>query len=865
MSDKGCENEGSQSAKSATPTSPPPPPNPSADPKLAAQARTPPPLDAAPAASSQDIFKLPPIAALKLLCTGIEKLVRVTGDIPPTPPPKSPTMPNMRDMQREKAAIVRSHSEKNLLRLQEQAAAEARRKEEQQKQGEQHEQPRPPSGSFESNHPPAAQPIDGVRLRNPFPSPPRLTTAKPEPYLVIGANSQPLNLQHSAITRKFYSKAPPPISVEDYLLRMHRFCPMSTAVYLATSYYIHRLAVEERAIPVTRRNCHRLLLGSLRVAMKALEDLTYPHAKMARVGGVSNIELARLEISFCFLTGFELVVGEETLRKHWETLKEMQGPKLPTLLLDPRRERATPPLPSSNSPTISIINTTTNTTITIAIAKRRFATATRTPTTKSPSTSHPAAATITTTTTNAAMASIDVETILKGKYPAKAHAKRVVEYIRTKVPDATGVLYVEGQTEKMIEDCDEPVPFRQRRAFMYLTGVDLADCSLIYDMATDQSTLFIPPIDPESVIWSGLPLSPQEALEKYDVDAVLPSTELNPTLARLGSSSPDSTIYAIADRVADSVTFLEFTNKNFTVLSEAIDECRVIKDDYEVALIKKANQISGAAHRAVFENARKVKNEYELEGVFIGTCFSQGAKNQAYPSIVASGQAAATLHYVHNDQDLAGKDLLLLDAGAEWRTYAADITRTFPVSGRFTEQSRAIYEIVLEMQTKCIAMLKADVPWEEVHLLAHRTLIDGLLSLGILKGDRKEILESRTSVAFLPHGLGHYLGMDTHDTGGHPNYLDPDPIFRYLRVRMPLPEGSVITVEPGIYFCEFIIRPYLENPKHSKYIDENVLNNYWSVGGVRIEDNLLITKDGSVNLTDVPKDPDELEKIILGS
>ncbi|KAI1631567.1 peptidase M24, structural domain-containing protein [Biscogniauxia mediterranea] len=463
------------------------------------------------------------------------------------------------------------------------------------------------------------------------------------------------------------------------------------------------------------------------------------------------------------------------------------------------------------------------------------------------------------------MASIDVETILKGKYPAKAHAKRVVEYIRTKVPDATGVLYVEGQTEKMIEDCDEPVPFRQRRAFMYLTGVDLADCSLIYDMATDQSTLFIPPIDPESVIWSGLPLSPQEALEKYDVDAVLPSTELNPTLARLGSSSPDSTIYAIADRVATSVTFLEFANKNFTVLSEAIDECRVIKDDYEVALIKKANQISGAAHRAVFENTRKVKNEYELEGVFIGTCLSQGAKNQAYPSIVASGQAAATLHYVRNDQDLAGKDLLLLDAGAECRTYAADITRTFPVSGRFTEQSRAIYEIVLEMQTKCIAMLKADVPWEEVHLLAHRTLIDGLLSLGILKGDRKEILESRTSVAFLPHGLGHYLGMDTHDTGGHPNYSDPDPIFRYLRVRMPLPEGSVITVEPGIYFCEFIIRPYLENPKHSKYIDENVLNNYWSVGGVRIEDNLLITKDGSVNLTDVPKNPDELEKIILGS
>ncbi|KAI1384416.1 peptidase M24, structural domain-containing protein [Hypoxylon trugodes] len=461
-------------------------------------------------------------------------------------------------------------------------------------------------------------------------------------------------------------------------------------------------------------------------------------------------------------------------------------------------------------------------------------------------------------------ANIDVERILQGKYPAKSHLRRVVEYIRSKIPDATGILYLEGRSDKLLEDSDEPVPFRQRRAFMYLTGVDEADCFLIYDIATAHSTLFIPPIDPDSVIWSGLPLSPQEALAKYDVDAVLPSTELNPILARLGSQ-PNSTVFAIADRVSDAVTFLEFTNKDFTVLGEAVDESRVIKDEYEIALIKKANEISGAAHKAVLENVKKAKNEYELEGVFIGTSVSQGAKKQAYPSIVASGRAAATLHYVHNNKNLEGKDLLLLDAGAEWNCYAADITRTFPISGRFTERSRAIYEIVLEMQTKTIAVLKEDVSWDEVHLLAHEVAIDGLLSLGILKGERKEILEARTSTAFLPHGLGHYLGLDTHDTGGHPNYSDPDPIFRYLRVRTNLPAGSVITVEPGIYFCEFIIRPYLKDPKHAKYIDEKVLDKYWDVGGVRIEDNLLITKDGSINLTDAVKDPDELEKIISGN
>ncbi|KAH8674319.1 peptidase M24, structural domain-containing protein [Xylariales sp. PMI_506] len=470
---------------------------------------------------------------------------------------------------------------------------------------------------------------------------------------------------------------------------------------------------------------------------------------------------------------------------------------------------------------------------------------------------------------------MDVKTILKGKYPAKAHARRVADYIRNKKgldAKAGGYLYVEGRADGLLEDCDEPLPFRQRRAFMYLTGVDAADCYLVYDIAADHSTLFIPPVDPESVMWAGLPLSPEEALAKYDVDAVLPSTELNATLAHLGSNSgggSNSTVYAIADRVADHVTFLEFDNKDLTTLVEAVDECRVVKDEYEIALIRHANIISGAAHRAVLENVRTSANEFELEGVFLGECARRGAKKQAYPSIVASGRAAATLHYVHNDKDLypggTAKDLLLLDAGAEWLNYASDITRTFPISGKFTKKSRAIYDIVLKMQLDCIAMLKEGVSWDECHLLAHRVAIEGLLSLGILKGDPEAILAARTSAAFLPHGLGHYLGMDTHDTGGHPNYSDPDPLFRYLRVRRNLPTGSVITVEPGIYFCEYIIRPYLKDPKHAQFIDEKVLDEYWDVGGVRIEDNLLITKDGSENLTDAVKDPEELEKIISGT
>lgn len=362
------------SSDSSVPQSPPPPPNPSADPRLV----VPPPapnLQLEPALSPQlhaqpdDIFQLPALAALKLLSAGVEALVRITGDIPPTPPPSTPHIPHMRGMQAEKENIVRNYSEKSLAQLRELARQTQHAGNTPGPAAPLGDDFKTPSPSYESSpqhspglvihpkparptptpapnlnlnltvsglHPPAAPPIDGVHLRpTPSPEPPATPASSlalappppptPEPYVVIGANSQPLNLQHSAITRKFYSKKPPPIGISDYLLRIHRFCPMSTAVYLATSLYIHRLAVDERAVAVTKRNAHRLLLAGLRVAMKALEDLSYPHAKVAKVGGVSELELARLEISFCFLCGFELVVGAAALQEHWRTMRDGPG------------------------------------------------------------------------------------------------------------------------------------------------------------------------------------------------------------------------------------------------------------------------------------------------------------------------------------------------------------------------------------------------------------------------------------------------------------------------------------------------------------------------------------------------------------
>jgi Xaa-Pro dipeptidase len=328
---------------------------------------------------------------------------------------------------------------------------------------------------------------------------------------------------------------------------------------------------------------------------------------------------------------------------------------------------------------------------------------------------------------------------------------------------------------------------------------------LIYDINADKLTLFIPPIDPEDVIWSGLPLSADEALKLYDVDSVLATTEVNTTLASIGSAYGDSAVaFAIADQVSNETTFKGFAETNLSLLKGAIEKTRVVKDGYEIALLRKANDISAKAHIAAIKASKTATNEREIEGAFIATCIANGAREQSYHPIVACGVNGATLHYGKNDDDLTdpttkqSKRNVLIDAGGEYHAYCSDVTRVFPLGGKFTTETRQVYEIVLQMQSECIAMLKDEVQWEEVHAHAHRVAIKGLLKLGILRGSEDELFEKRVSVAFFPHGLGHYLGMDTHDTGGNPNYGDKDTMFKYLRVRGRLPAGSVITVEPGV-------------------------------------------------------------------
>ena len=363
---------------------------------------------------------------------------------------------------------------------------------------------------------------------------------------------------------------------------------------------------------------------------------------------------------------------------------------------------------------------------------------------------------------------------------------------------------------------------------------------------------------------------------RYDVDEVRLNEQLFDDLKKWKKCNPQSTFYSLHEDHRPPDAYFKPLKVDYEKLRPAIDACRVIKDAHEISLIRRANDITALAHRSVMRNIRYFKNESQIQGIFVDACLSKDAK-QAYEVIAGSGENAGTLHYVKNNEPLKGRQLVCLDAGGEWECYASDVTRTFPISGYWpTKEAKAIYDIVQSMQESCVKKLKPGVRFLDLHILAHTIAIKSLLELGILEGaSADELYRAGTSRAFYPHGLGHHLGLETHDV------LDI-PILRYMQSDCPvldanrsvppctpdnpkLEEGMVITVEPGIYFSRYELeRYYLPSPIHSKYINKEILERYYPVGGVRIEDDLLITADGYENLTTAPKGEEALEIIRKG-
>lgn len=443
-------------------------------------------------------------------------------------------------------------------------------------------------------------------------------------------------------------------------------------------------------------------------------------------------------------------------------------------------------------------------------------------------------------------------------YPAKTHAERVVAtYQRLTNREVTFNILVSACKAQLWPHSDMEVRFRQDRYFNYLTGAfDLKDAVVVYYTAPQKLVLYLPEVDEDSVMWSGLPLSPEDAKALYDVDEVHYITDLNVQAGTFaGELRREFRSLEQYPEFKDSVTA-------DASLKEAFDEARVIKDEYEIQLIRRANQISDKCHLAVMSALPIETNERHIHAEFAYHAIRQGSKYEAYDPICCSGTNAGTLHYVKNDEELKNRQLVLLDAGAEFECYASDITRCFPINGHWSPEARQIYDLVHEMQRECMVRVRPGVEWSDLHLLAHRILIDRFLQLGIFK--RKytpvQLFQSGVSAAFLPHGLGHMLGMDTHDSGGHANYEDPDPKLRYLRIRRKLETNMVVTVEPGCYFNDFLIEKLGANGAHM--IDFDVLEKYKPVGGVRIEDDVLVTSTGYENLTSVTSDADEIERIV---
>jgi Xaa-Pro aminopeptidase len=330
-------------------------------------------------------------------------------------------------------------------------------------------------------------------------------------------------------------------------------------------------------------------------------------------------------------------------------------------------------------------------------------------------------------------------------------------------------------------------------------------------------TLLIPPIDPAKMIWTGRGSTIQEAYDKYDVDNVELSTDLSNMVQEWMQMSVGNVfILHLTQEAFPGMN--RHPRVDFTKLQKAMDQSRAIKDPHEIKLIRKANEISALAHRTILANVRGLTNEAEVEAIFKEICIARGAKHQAYAPICGSGENAAILHYMKNDEALEGRQLMVLDAGAEWDNYASDVTRTIPLHGEYwSKEAKATYDLVEAMQDACIERIKPGVRFLDLHALAHDIAVQGLLELGILhNGSKEEILDAGTSLAFFPHGLGHHMGLEVHDVSDAPinsawTYQDPTCELRRLRLvtslcKSPVDERSggleenmVVTVEPGMY------------------------------------------------------------------
>jgi len=392
--------------------------------------------------------------------------------------------------------------------------------------------------------------------------------------------------------------------------------------------------------------------------------------------------------------------------------------------------------------------------------------------------------------------------------------------------------------------------FRQDSDFFYLTGFEEPEAiAVIKPDETHEYVLFVRPRDPEREIWDGRRAGVEGAKTEFGAQEAFPVAEFD---AKLTEILNDAEIlyyrlgvhHDLDDKIIREIARMRGLNRKpihppTTIVDPAtiVHELRVIKSPDELELMQKAADIAAEAHVEAMKAARAGMREYELEALIEQIFRRHGAAGPAYTSIVGAGSNATVLHYINNDGELHDGELLLVDAGAEYKGYASDITRTFPINGRYSPAQREIYELVLKAQMSCVEMVRPGVTHDELKHHSIEVLTEGMVELGLLQGEPEQLIKDKKYEKFYMHGLGHMLGIDVHDVGA----------YYHGKESRALEPGVVMTVEPGLYIAP-----------DTKDVPEKYLGI-----GVRIEDDVLCTNNGPRVLTNkVPKNPDEIESLM---
>lgn len=397
---------------------------------------------------------------------------------------------------------------------------------------------------------------------------------------------------------------------------------------------------------------------------------------------------------------------------------------------------------------------------------------------------------------------------------------------------------------------DVDYPYRSDSNFHYLTGFDEPESVLVLIPGREHGEyiLFCRERDLDKEIWDGYRAGQDGAINNFGADDSYPISDLDDILPGL-LEDKEKVYYTMGNQPSFDQHMVSWLNHlrqasrsgkhsptEIIELEHCLNELRLFKSSQEIKAMKQAAKASVQAHIRAMQFTKPGKWEYEVEAEIIHEFMKHGCRSPAYPSIVGGGENGCILHYIENNAKLKNNDLLLIDAGAEYECYAGDITRTFPVNGKFSPAQAALYQVVLDAQKAAIAAVKPGNHWNQPHEVAVEVLTQGLVDLGILKGNVAQLIEDAAYREFYMHRTGHWLGMDVHDVGDY-------KVGGEWRLLEP---GMVLTVEPGLYI------------RDQAHVDKK-----WHFTGIRIEDDVLVTKDGCEVLTEAaPKEIDEIEALM---